>query len=52
MLDLTWKDGKATEANFTVRGLDILQRHVKVMYAGAVVAEFDTSKAGNVAVKF
>lgn len=52
VLDLYWENGKPTRASFTVKGSDILHRHVKVMYAGDVVAEFETVHASSKDISF
>ncbi|KZV74227.1 glycoside hydrolase family 95 protein [Peniophora sp. CONT] len=52
ILDLTWKDGAPSEAHFIVKGSKTLHRYAEVMYAGNVVAKFETAKANSVVVKF
>lgn len=52
ILDFTWKDGAPSEAHFIVKGSKTLHRYAEVMYAGNVVAKFETAKANSVVVKF
>ncbi|VDB95612.1 unnamed protein product [Peniophora sp. CBMAI 1063] len=50
IVDLTWKSGRLREAFLTMKGSKALHRPVKVVYAGDIVAKFNTEGSSNVKI--